>query len=402
MITRFLGLASLLFLLNGISFGAGFSIFEFSAQNNALGGAVMTSPSPDPAAMAVNPGLISRLPGYWAEAGATFIMPSGDVSVDNQHISAKDQNWVMPTFFATAQLSDNWFVGLGAYPRFGLGNEYENKSWIGSYSAYFVKLVSYSVTPTVTYKFSDQISIGASFEIMYMKFEQKKMQTAATEVEVKGDNVNYGASLGISLQPTEKLGIGTSYRLPVRQALTGDGIVRLSSTGTQLAKMDANGSITVPGQINFGVGYQLLEKLHMEVGLVGTFWSTYDELVINVGPNQNRSKKRWHDTVRVNLGASYELTDNWTLRGSYVYDQSPSDPSYMDVLVPVDNRHLISFGGGYKNERFFVDASFTILTSTDLEGQGVISTDGINDITVPMKYIGGKAFMTALSAGIRF
>ena len=68
-----------------------------------------------------------------------------------------------PNFYLTHKVSDDVSLGLGGFSRYGLGGEYKNyASWLGSGLAYQVKLDTFSFTPTIAVKASDELSVAGS------------------------------------------------------------------------------------------------------------------------------------------------------------------------------------------------------------------------------------------------
>ena len=94
------------------------------------------------------------------------------------------------------------------------------------------------------------------------------------------------------------------------------------------------------------------------------------------------------------LGAEYKLSNVVKLRGSYIFDKTPTNNDYMDVLVPVSNRHLFGTGIGLNlGKGFILDASYTFLI-----GEGMSGTNLENAASV--KY--GQAFSHMAGLSLRY
>ena len=61
------------------------------------------------------------------------------------------------------------------------------------------------------------------------------------------------------------------------------------------------------------------------------------------------------------MGVEYDALDWLTLRAGYVFDQSPMTERYEDYLVPTDDRHIYSFGVGFKWEAWTLDLSYAYI-----------------------------------------
>ncbi|MDR1684358.1 MAG: outer membrane protein transport protein [Elusimicrobiota bacterium] len=393
--------------IGSAAMGAGFALYEFSARGNAMGGAVMANKA-EAASMAVNPALITELDGLQVQAGATFVAPASTTSFAaglpaGGERDLKSKVFTLPNFYTTYKASEAVSLGLAVFSRFGLGGEYENPNpWLGSASAYKFDVQTISATPVVAAKVSDDISVAMGLEFMDISFSEDKYLngTGAAPFSVEGDGMSWGGVFGISYKPEwaeKKLGFGLSYRTKTRQVL--DGTLKAPSMG--FANADVRGSVTLPDAVNLGVSYQFTPKFLIETGIIGTFWSSMDAIRIEVptaaaAPAQGLmliEQKDYKDVVRFNLGAEYALTDNWDIRGGYVFDQSPTNKGLMDTLVPVGDRHLFNLGLGYHRDNWGVDAAYTYLLGKKMNGTGHLP-DGT---AVPVKYTNGSSHMFGIT-----
>ena len=112
--------------------GAGFGLYEFSARGNAMGGAVLAGDA-EPASLALNPALITDLDGVQFQMGVTEITASAKVTYNQEGQSPDRVWWTLPTVYYTQQLFEDWYIGLGAFPRFGLSGHYPDRNWAGSF-----------------------------------------------------------------------------------------------------------------------------------------------------------------------------------------------------------------------------------------------------------------------------
>ncbi|MGH7087610.1 MAG: OmpP1/FadL family transporter, partial [Stellaceae bacterium] len=75
-------------------------------------------------------------------------------------------------------------------------------------------------------------------------------------------------------------------------------------------------------------------------------WSSFKNIAIN-GPVFSGFNESYRDSWFTAVGASYRLTDAWTLRGGIGWDQSPVQNYYRDVAVPDQDRYMLAAGVGY-------------------------------------------------------
>nr|QGT50717.1 hypothetical protein Elusimicrob1349_1870 [uncultured Elusimicrobia bacterium] len=398
-----------LLLLADVSHAAGFALYEFSARTTAMGGAAMANQA-EAASIAVNPALITELEGTQAQLGVTAVTAHAKTTVAGQARTLKDDVWMLPNFFVTHKMSDDVTFGLGGFSRYGLGGEYKNwQSWSGSQLAYRVKLETFSFTPTIAVKANEELSVAMGLEAMVIGFTQNSTLMPGPMAEraaykISGSGVSWGGNFSFIYRPqwAEKWSLGAMYRTKVKQELSG----RLNAgveygDPINIYNANAKGSIALPDSISAGLSFRPTEKWTLEAGIVGTFWSSYDQILIEYKEMENtptiHNKKDYKDAYRLNLGAEYKINQNWAARAGYVYDKSPINEKSMDTLVPVDDRHIASVGIGYTQDRWSVDVAYAHIFSKDLSG-----TTSAQFGSQPIKYSDGRSDMYALTVGYKF
>ncbi len=398
-----------LLLLADISHAAGFALYEFSARSTAMGGAAMANEA-EAASLASNPALITELTGTQAQMGITAVTAHAKTTVAGQSRTLKDDVWLLPNFFITHKLSDDVSVGLGGFSRYGLGGEYKNwQSWPGSQLAYHVKLETFSFTPTSAIKASEELSVAMGLEAMVIGFTQKSTlmpgaMADRTSYKISGSGVSWGGNFSFIYRPqwAEKWALGAMYRTKVKQELNGRINAGMEyGDPLNIYNADAKGSIALPDSISAGISFRPTEKWTLEAGIVGTFWSSYDQILIEYKDMENtptiHNQKDYKDAYRLNLGAEYKFHPNWAARAGYVYDKSPINEKSMDTLVPVDDRHIASLGVGYTNGPWSVDVAYAHIFSKDLSG-----TTSAQFRNQPVEYSDGRSDMYALTVGYKF
>jgi long-chain fatty acid transport protein len=366
-----------LVFVGSTAMGAGFALYEFSARGNAMGGAVAANKA-EAASLAVNPSLITQIDGAQVQVGATFVIPQATTEVsaipalglNDTKSEFKDRVFILPNFYTTYQASENVFLGLAGFSRFGLGGEYKDtNTWAGSAIAYKFDVLSYSVTPIIAAKVTEELSLAAGLEAMWLDFSEEKL-LGPSRIKVQGDGVSWGGSFSAFYKPlwAEKWGFGLAYRTKIRHIVNGTADVSGSSS-------DVRGSVALPDSLTFGAAFSATDKLTLEAGIVETFWSSYDAIRIEDFPTSGAlsvEEKHYKDVYRLNFGAEYALNNNWDIRGGYVFDKSPTNDKYMDTLVPVGDRHILNAGVGYKKNDWGIDFSYSYLIGKDMNGKGEV------------------------------
>ena len=387
--------------------GAGFALYEYSARTTAMGGATVANKA-EAASLGTNPSLITQLEGVQLQTGATVVKVDASTTVNGDKSSLQKDIWTLPNFYVTHKWSDQISFGLGAFSRYGLGGTYKNHdTWTGSNLAYKVKLETFSIVPTMAVRLNEELSLAMGLEAMTIDFTQKSMfLNPANKYDIHGTGISWGGNYSFTYKPNwaEKWAVGGMYRTKIKQKLNG----RVNSNGTfpaiNIHDADAEGAITLPDSLTAGISFQATDNWVMEIGVVGTFWSSYDQIIIQYRDNSSipfiNPQKKYKDTYRLNFGTEYILNPNWAVRAGYVFDKSPIRSSAMDTLVPADDRHLVSIGFGYMQDRWSVDAAYTHVFVKDLEGRSVPSP--VTPTGMSMKYSNGSSDMVALTFGYKF
>jgi long-chain fatty acid transport protein len=395
-----LGLAGV-FLAVNMARGAGFALYEGSARGNALGG-TLVGRADDPSALFYNPAGMTQLPGLQVVAGATAIVPKTDVVTTDGGADARSETktncFVPPHFYSTYQYTDSVWFGLGVFPRFGLGTEFD-ADWPGRYNSYNAAIETLTVNPNVAFKVNDKLSLAGGVSWMWfdLTLEQKidfgslnspDPDTNALDVDqsLTGDNSGYGFNLALHYKALDRMSLGVSYVSRTKQEIKGEADFSKPAgvPSTVFNDTKASGKITLPDILFLGAVFYPVDRLSLELDGVWTRWSTYDELTIHYrdpilpGVKSITKEKKWDDVWRVQIGVEYKALDWLDLRLGYVYDDSPIPRETADYLVPANDRHLYNFGCGLHWGQWTADLSYTYL---DIESRSVSPRpeDGVLD-----------------------
>ncbi|WP_430734758.1 OmpP1/FadL family transporter [Halodesulfovibrio aestuarii] len=385
---------------------AGFGIYEFSARGNALGNSVMAGKA-DPSSIAVNPAQLGQLKGTQLAAGVTGIYPSATVEIDSPAQDAgsyagKSSLWTMPHLYATHMVNDQISLGVGVFSRFGLGTEFDS-DWPGAPDVYKVEIKTVSINPLIAYNVTDNFTVAVGPEIMWFDFMLKKKTALGAQfgdAKMYGDSWGVGLALGMRYQCTDWLSLGASYRSEVAQDVKGG--VKMKAGSMTLKDTSASGKITLPEQIGFGINVKPMEDLSVEIGATWIGWSSYDELKVEFDGGPFVKQSDYKDSWRYNIGAEYNLTENWDLRASYVYDESPLNSNSLSYMVPANDRHIFGFGVGWHDENWSVDASYSYLMIVDRSASVDVARANTTMYTQDVEFKDGNAHLIGFTVGYKF
>ncbi len=222
----------------------GFALTEWSARGLGLASG-MVGRADDVSAIAYNAAGITQLPGVQVMGGMGLIAPMGTLSLDTtygkQETTTKPAVWAAPHAYASWQLNDSLWLGLGVFSRFGLGNSYD-QNWTGRYNLYSVNLQTVSAVPTLAWKINDILSVSAGLEIMNVNLttEQKltspviaALRAGDQDIEVQASGWGVGGHFGLHARLNDEWSVGLAYKTQVTVNAYGDP----SMTANLLAKL---------------------------------------------------------------------------------------------------------------------------------------------------------------------
>ena len=376
-----------------VAFAAGFGLYEFSARGNAMGGAVLAGEA-EPASLALNPALITQLPGKQVQLSTTLVTAKiEDVEFGTYKTSTDREWWPLPALYYTQQIGEKWWLGLGAFTRFGLSNDYPDKNWMGAKTLYHVGVVTYTIQPTVAYQATDKLAVAAGLEVQYLNFTEKVRiygtPTAYSDLDLDGDSVAFSGMIAFFYNANEKVNFGGSFRMRNDHSVKGPNnygtnMLGFNDTG------DFWGDITFPAQLALGASYRPTDKWLFEFNWTNVFWSCFRSIDIyfdhrpgdgahGLMGDTKSNMKQYQDAYRIGLGAEYTLSERTKLRGSFIFDKSPLNDRFMDVMLPADDRYIVGIGAGFDlGKSVILDLSYNALFIQGLSGVAADQTTHVD------------------------
>lgn len=282
----------------------------------------------------------------------------------------------IPFGYVAVPIDQRFTFGLGFYVPFGLVNEYE-KSFQGRYHATYSKVQVTTLQPTIAYRIDQHVSIGGGLTLNRIDNNlQTDLATGAlnggkdTHITIKGKDTAVGANLGVLVDLADATTWGLSYHSKI--VFHAYGNTEVSGTpsafnldGTYKNRIDT----TMPESVDTSLTHHFDQQW---TGYLGTTWTRWSRIPRTEAVNSGVSPLglqlgfgtfgddfKFHDTWSAAVGASYQYSRQWSLRGGYAYDQSPARNANRNVRVPVGNRKALTLGAGYApNPDLTVDIAF--------------------------------------------
>lgn len=313
-------------------------------------------------------------------------------------------------YYVWADSASKFRAGIGFFAPFGSTTEWE-EGWIGRHQLTSLSLAAYFIQPTVAYKISDKLSIGAGLDIVLGSVNlQRDINAVALSdgsegsIEFDGKaNTGIGFNVGLFFMPSEKISVGLNYRSQVMTVVEG-GDVTISrpeaAAGLLPASTKFDAELPLPSVFSIGLGIYPSEKLTLGVDLNVVGWSAYESLTFNfaepiAGADVSANARNYENSIIFHIGGEYKVSDMIDLRAGFYYDQSPVQDGYMTPETPDANAMGYTFGLGIKpSSKLGIDVSLLYLDKEQRENiiPTGVATGGINGTYKAGAIIPGLAF----------
>ncbi|MDF2454267.1 MAG: fadL [Cytophagaceae bacterium] len=329
----------------------------------------------DEASVFFNPGAVSHLEKNGVSVGVSPTIAHSTFQSTSNQSQARSTSPVSTPFTAYSVWGpeeSKLKFGLGIYTPFGSTIQWED-GWSGRFQLTRLQLFSVFIQPTVSYKISDKVGIGAGFVYGIGKIDLRRDLPVVDangnygNAKLTGNANGIGFNAGIYLKPIEKLSIGITYRSRVDMKVNkGNAEFNVpSSLSSNFPNGGFSSSLPLPRVITLGVGFRATDKLLLaaDVNFIG--WSAYKELAFDYENNTStlqdtKSERNYKDTYAFRLGGQYSIKENFHVRAGVAYQLTPVQDGYVTPELPDANKMNYSVGVGYTfAEKLTVDASFT-------------------------------------------
>ncbi len=420
-----LNLVVLASISTSMAFAAGFGLYEGSARGNALGGAVMgkavdaSANFYNPATLSDLTGTVVTV-GMTTEHPTADMYVDGHSSR-----KMDPGCFVLPHAYIAQPLPWGFTFGLGIAPEYGLGTHYHkywSMAWDTRDTT--IEGISFNpnLAYAITEDWSVSAGIRLMYFSFNQHSDQMAVQDGhsygTVRDHLRGDNgmTDWGWQLSSRYKITEKLSAGVLYKSfidckikgynhtrvekyddsaiaeqvqkGVQAALAGNGITpghpmynalfqqyysqyygaavaeahSKVDQGAASAEGPAAAKVRLPQSLTMGLNYDVTDDLHLGTAVTWTQWSCMEEINFHLpGDNDKTVPLRWNDTWRVGFGAAYDLTENLTLMGSYIFDQDPCRRYYGTSMLPPGDRQIATIGFGYMWGNFDISASYGLV-----------------------------------------
>ena len=348
--------------------GAGFAILEQTSAGLGRGLSGMAADIENPGALFFNPAV-----GAWHEKAVLSVgnslmhvdalMDLREDSTAIGHDGGNGGGWEnIPHLYYIQPLGDGLSFGLGFSATSGTATKW-HKRWAGRYAAIDTEISVIDVTPTLSYKVLDNLSIALGIDIEYCEAMLSRAVpvpgTIDGKIKFKGDSIALGFTVGAMYEPLKGTRVGLGYRSRMTHELELEG--KMMAARRQF-KGDADCDLNLPGVLDFSVQQDLNEKWTVMGDIAWTHSSVMEDMTVHfkndalgqtirgmTGSNKESVNMSWRDDWRFALGTEYKCTDDLKLRFGVAYDQTPvKDKEHRVATLPDLSRVWVCAGFSYQ------------------------------------------------------
>jgi len=309
---------------------------------------------------------------------------------------------ILPNFHAVWPLQKDLVMGVGLTTPFGQSTEWDKDGPFRYLAPHTARMTTVSVNPAFGASIGQKWTIGVAVNIYWSELEIRQMVPWAAalgtpgladgEARLEGDGAALGTTVGVTWHPTSRQRVAFTYKSSFNIEYEGDARLDNAPAPLMLTGMDRGdfeSEIKFPTIVGLGYGLKISDKLRVGVDVEWLEFSRYQTLPLKVGNNNvgglfpSEIPQKWEDTWNVGAAVEWSFDTPWTVRGGYIYMESPIPDETMAPTLPDADRHIVSIGLGYARGANAVDVTYayTIFEDRNITGSMVPGFIGDYDLT---------------------
>lgn len=350
-----------LFTLADSARAGGLYISEFGTSVMGTASAGAPAGTDDASTAIHNPAGMTRLDDHHLSLGAAPAAaivkfdPDSDTPVAGT--DGGDQGGFLPIMGIqyVHKLSDRWRLGIGMLSFSGAVLD-PSDDWVGRNELTFVGLTTLSVAPTIAYRVTDWLSVGAGPILSYGTFTLKLKAAVPGEPKIKLnklDDFAVGWLVSALFELSPKLRVGLSYQSEIEYDLDGDIKLPLGLNPS------INLELPLAQAVRWGIHWDVTDRVALLLSGDWEDWSVAKELPVSTGGRSAAVPLKFKDTWKGGIGVHYRLNKEWLLQTGFTYDTSALNDKDRTVALPVDRQTRLGFGAQYDwSESLTIGMSF--------------------------------------------
>jgi long-chain fatty acid transport protein len=283
-------------------------------------------------------------------------------------------------FFHANPVNEKWGWGfsLASISAAVLEHE-EGNDFAGRYWATDVEMITITMLPSLSYKLTDDLSVGVGVPIMYALLDMDVAvpgpEAGAPEGKAEisdGDDIVAGLSVSALWQATDSTRLGLFYASKLDMDFDND-IDITAPPGVSLDSIKSSVEFTYPQTTRASLTQDLSPSLTLLASLAWEQWSEFEDIAVTTSAGGGTLPRNWDDTWHYALGLRWKRDARWTYYTGIAYDTDPTQASDRTTDMPIDEQWRLS--GGVNYERDNGSRIGVVLTYADY-GDAAISNGG--------------------------
>ncbi len=329
----------------------------------------------DVSGQSANPALLVGTGKPDAAASITLIHAETEfTSAAGVKATTRNNLKTLPNIFAAIPVNSDLAFGLAITTPYGQSVEWPRESGL----PYFTELRLVDISPALAVRLSDRISAGVGANVYLSDFESKQtipwsmiLGTPLApdgSLSMKGDGSAVGATAGLLVQLTKAQRASLVYRAPFSIDYEGDA--RLAGTPAPVAATLPATTAAFKTEIDFptvvAIGYaiDMTETLTLAAELEWIEFSRFESLPVDAGSLQasgllpSAIPQQWEDAWTYGAAARWKCNDQFELRCSYRFIESPIPDRTLAPTLPDADKHVIGIGFGWHSNRLRISGGY--------------------------------------------
>jgi long-chain fatty acid transport protein len=381
----------------GLAMGNGVLRHGFGAADAGTAGAFAETRADALAAMQVNPASLAALEGNEWTLSLRGVMANAEFARSGRKYDM-DRSGAWPELALACRDGESpWTVGFSVAALAALESNWLYPDAPGGIGGISYGLVGHDSgfkavrgNAGVAFEWSECLSLGASVGALYSEVDfdapfifQSNPALAGAKVDLDLNTSGWDAvsEFGLLWRPDESWSVGFHARPRVTLEHEGSAVADFSAqlppepggapTHNHYEAVTRN---ALPFVAGLGVCWQPADHLRLGISADWIQWSAaFDQLEVGLSQGTNaaindaigpavadRVPVGWKDRWVIALGAEFDLSDSWILRGGWRYGESPQPEALVTPLNGALPEHTLAVGLGWKSGAWSLDASYEV------------------------------------------
>lgn len=366
----------------------GLSLYEIATPDVGIASAGYAARAEDASTVFKNPAGMSRLREAQFQGGLQLTYGDVRFSKDTGETGPLLRNdgdggnavGALPAAgaFVVLPLSDRFAVGLGTLSYFGLMEDFDD-DWVGRYYIQKGSLLGLSLTPALSFRATEWLSIGAGLNAMFGYLDTEvAVRTGPLspdgQLKLKDQTWGFGANAGILIEPSAGTRIGVTYLSPV--ALDFEDRPEFSNLGALgslpmfSAPPQLDLGLTVPQSVMISAYHELSQRWAVMANVGWQNWNQFGKVDVGVdsaNPTDLTTELNYQDTWHGAIGAQCRVSQTWTLSAGFAYDTSAVEDEHRTLSLPMGEAYRFGLGARWQvSQAVTLGAAYEFLWGGDL------------------------------------